>query len=531
MTKSNGVQVSTTIRARVSALVLILMLGVFGSSPICALELKDRVDLIFKKWDKIDSPGCALAVIQNGSIVYERGYGMADLSHGIPNTPSTLFNHGSDSKQFTTFAILLLEEEGKLTLEDDIRLYIPEVPDLGNKITIQHLIHHTSGLRDYLGLMVFGGWNLLEDFINKPQTFSLLSRQKALNFDPGDQFMYCNTGYMLLAEIVARISGKTFPEFAQERIFAPLGMTNSQFCDDHKKIIKNLAYSYGPGAKGGFQQEPFNMDNVGESGLISSVEDLALWDQNFYTAKVGSPAIFEKMYEIGVLNNGAQTGYSGGLILTQYNGRKIIYHGGDIAGYHSQILRFPDQQLSVITASNSANLISTDLMSLSLQVANLYFNLPPTAIPNFQIHEPSLVGWGVGDFLLPPPDVEFAAFMESLKKPSRIEDTQNGIQSAVPQMSAESAKEYEGRYYSDELDIFYTVTFDGKANLVFQLPRSQPYYFSSKSVRTDIISFNESTDLKGNFLRNDNNQVIGFQISNPRTLNVVFSKAEVVKQN
>lgn len=178
--------------------------------PTQAYEFNERVDRLFRKWDRTDTPGCSVAVVKDGEFVYENSFGMASLKFGIPNSPDTIYRIGSNTKQFTVFAIYLLEKDGLLELHDEVQLYIDVFPDFGESITIQHLIYHTSGLRDYFGLMVFGGWNLMEDLINKEQALHLVSRQSALNFLPGENFIYSNTGYMLLAEIVARVSGQSF---------------------------------------------------------------------------------------------------------------------------------------------------------------------------------------------------------------------------------------------------------------------------------------------------------------------------------
>ncbi|MGB5781833.1 MAG: serine hydrolase, partial [Eudoraea sp.] len=208
-----------------------------------AVTLNGQVDELFTVWDNKETPGAAVAVVQNGAIVYKKGYGMSNLEYDIPIVPSTIFHIASVSKQFTAFSILLLESEGKLKLDDDIRKYIPEVPDFGKTITLRHLASHTSGLRDQWNLLAMAGWRL-DDVITKEHVLKLISKQQELNFDPGEEYMYCNTGFTLLAEVVARVSGVSFATFTKERIFKPLKMNNTLFYDDHEKIVKNRAYSY-----------------------------------------------------------------------------------------------------------------------------------------------------------------------------------------------------------------------------------------------------------------------------------------------
>ncbi|MGC9327227.1 MAG: serine hydrolase domain-containing protein, partial [Candidatus Hinthialibacter sp.] len=248
-------------------------------------ELSDRVDSLFSRWAKSDSPGCAAAVMRDGSILYQQGYGMANLEYGIPITPSSIFHIASISKQFTAFAILLLEDEGKLSVEDDIRDYLPEMHDFGETIRIRHLIHHTSGLRDQWELAKIGGWRM-DDVITQQHLLNLNFYQKELNFEPGERFVYCNSGYTLLAEIVSRVSGRPFPEFCQIRIFEPMAMKNTHFHMDHQRIVPHRTYSYFPSGEG-FTNAPLNFANAGATSLFTTVQDMAKWDQNFYEPVVG----------------------------------------------------------------------------------------------------------------------------------------------------------------------------------------------------------------------------------------------------
>src|SRR5271170_5306364 len=207
-------------------------------------DLHGRVDKVFEKWDSTVSPGCALSVIKDGEIVYKRGYGMADLDHDIPITSETVFHVASISKQFTAAAVLLLAQEGKLSLDDDVRKYITELPDFGVRITIRHLIHHTSGLRDQWSLLGLAGWRYSLDLITDDDVLAVMTRQKNLNFKPGEKHVYCNTGYTLMGLIVKRVSGMSLREFTTKNIFEPLGMTHTHFRDDHAEIIKHDALGY-----------------------------------------------------------------------------------------------------------------------------------------------------------------------------------------------------------------------------------------------------------------------------------------------
>jgi len=247
-----------------------------------------------------------VAVVNNNEIVFKKGYGSANLEYEIPNSPSTVFHIASVSKQFTVFSILILEKEGKLSFEDDIRKYIPEVPDFGETITLKHLASHTSGLRDQWDLLSMAGWRP-DDVISTEHILKIVSKQKELNFKPGEEFTYCNTGFTLLAEVVARVSGKTFAEFTEERIFKPLKMSSTLFYDDHEKIVKNRAYSYYTENEK-YKKSVLNYANVGATSLFTTVEDLALWSMNFSSHVVGDKDIVNKMNALAYLNNGETFG-------------------------------------------------------------------------------------------------------------------------------------------------------------------------------------------------------------------------------
>jgi CubicO group peptidase (beta-lactamase class C family) len=349
-----------------------------------AFPADPRIDALFASWDKPESPGAAVAVVRNGEIVYARGYGQANLEYGVPITPASVFHIASISKHFTTFAINLLAQDGKLSLDDDIRMHLPEAPDLGRAVTIRQMIHHTSGLRDQWELLAMAGWRL-DDVITREHILKKFVNQRELNFEPGAEYLYSNMGYTLLAEIVARVSGQSFRQFTHERIFAPLGMTRTHFHDDHQEIVPNRAYSYAPRAGGGFRNAPLNYANVGATSLFTTVEDLAKWDRNFYTAQVGGAAVLEQMLERGVLNDGSTIPYAHALVWGEYRGLPTVGHGGADAGYRTAFLRFPEQQLSVVVFSN---LSSFNPSRLAQQVAEVYLESEMQPVVELRRAEP-----------------------------------------------------------------------------------------------------------------------------------------------
>jgi CubicO group peptidase (beta-lactamase class C family) len=338
------------------------------SAPSSAERPEAKVDALFQKMDTTISPGCALSVIRDHRIIYERGYGMADLDHNIPITPTTVFHVASMSKQFTAASILLLAQENKLSPNDPVRKYIPELPDFGTPVTIRELLHHTSGLRDQWDLLDLSGWRYSHDLITDADVLYVVSQQRGLNFPPNTKYLYSNTGYTLLAQIVARVSGQSLRNFTTTRIFAPLGMKNTHFRDDFDEIVRNLAYGYVPSGDA-YRLSVTNFDTVGATSLLTTVEDLALWDENFYTARVGGPALIQQLQERGKLNNGKQIDYAAGLVVGKYRGLNTVDHGGADAGYRSDMIRFPDQHFTVACL---CNLGPADPSDLARKVAEIY---------------------------------------------------------------------------------------------------------------------------------------------------------------
>jgi CubicO group peptidase (beta-lactamase class C family) len=332
-------------------------------------NVKAQVDKVFEKWDKSDSPGCALGVYRDGQIIYKHGYGMANLNDDVAITPATVFHVASMSKQFTAASIVLLAQQGKLSLNDDVRKYIPELPDFGERITIRHLVHHTSGLRDQWSLLGLAGWRYSLDLITDDDVMSVMTRQKDLNFKPGEKHVYCNTGYTLIGLIVKRVSGVSLREFTAKNIFEPLGMTHTHFRDDHAEIVKHNALGYAQEDKNKpFRLSVTNFDTVGATSLHTTVEDLQLWDENFYDPRVGGPAFLQQMLERGKLNNGEQLDYAFGLVVGKYKGLPTVDHAGGDAGYRADMTRFPEQHFSAAVLCNAAD---TNPSALVRQVADI----------------------------------------------------------------------------------------------------------------------------------------------------------------
>lgn len=361
---------------RVNRLGCVLALWWSVCAPVAAQVDTRRVDAVFAAWDKPDTPGASLAVVQGGKVVYRRGYGLAHLEYGVRNTPSTVFHVASVSKQFTAFAVQLLAQDGKLSLDDDVRKYLPELQVQGPVITVRHLIHHTSGLRDQWSLLMLAGLRL-DDVITEGDITGLLWQQKQLNFMPGEEELYSNSGYTLLGLIVKRVSGQSLNAFARERMFGPLGMKDTHFHENYGELVKARAYSYAR-VRDGYRYVALSYSNVGATSLFTTVEDLARWDQNFYDARLGGPDVLAAMLAPGRLNNGTSTSYAGGLALGTYRGQAVMEHGGSDAGYRTHLLRLPGQKLTVVLLGNASDLNAGEL---SRRVADLYLEGTPGLEP------------------------------------------------------------------------------------------------------------------------------------------------------
>lgn len=336
------------------------------AAPVAPADV--RVDAIFGRWTAT-TPGCAVGVATDGRSVLERGYGMADLEHDASNAAGTIFEAGSVSKQFTAAAVLLLERDGKLSLSDPVRKYIPELPDYGVPLTIRHMLTHTSGLRDWGNLAGIAGWPRGTRVHTHDHVLEILSRQRALNFTPGTRYSYSNSGYNLSAILVSRVAGMSFAEFSRQRLFAPLGMTHTSWRDDYTRIVKGRATAYAARPGGTFEEDmPF--ENVhGNGGLLTTVGDLLRWNENFVTHVVGDEAFAAEQQRTGTFPGGAAQTYALGLMIGSYKGLREVSHSGSTAGYRAFLTRFPDQRVSVAVLCNAG---SADAAGAAHAVADLY---------------------------------------------------------------------------------------------------------------------------------------------------------------
>lgn len=446
-----------------------------------------QIDELFSRYNSA-TPGATVAVVKNGKVVFKKGYGTANLEYDVPITPKTVFQIASVSKQFTAFSIYLLEKQGKISLEDDVRKYISELPDYGKVIKIKHLLAHTSGIKDQWSLLTLAGWRM-DDVITTPQILRLISRQKDLNFEPGNQYLYSNSGYTLAAEIVRRVSGQTFSEFTKKNIFDPLQMNDSQFYDDHERIIKNRAESYEL-ENGIYKKKNPNLSADGATNLYTTVEDLAKWSLNFENPKVGDADLIKRFNEPSLLNNGekvvyavvdGQSGYHAkGQIHWDYRGTKQISHGGHQAAFRSSLWRFPEQGVAVIALSNDEHFEQVKNVT---KIADFY-------LVNLQLEPDSTM------------NVSTKRTVENLKTDLR---------------------DYEGRFYNDELETAYSAKVSG-GKLFFS--NNRHINIELTETAKDKFSGRIGFPVEIEFIRNETRKITGFKISNFGAKNIKFNKIQ-----
>jgi CubicO group peptidase (beta-lactamase class C family) len=441
---------------------------------------ESTVDQVFARW-KQGTPGCAVGVGVGGASVLQKAYGMADLEHDVRNMPDTIFEAGSVAKQFTAAAVLLLSKEGKLSLDDPVRKYIPELPEYGSALLIRHMLNHTSGLRDWGDVAAIAGWARTTRVHTHAHVLDIVSRQRSLNFTPGSQYSYSNSGYNLAAIIVSRVSGKTFAEFSQERLFKPLGMTHTSWRDDFTRIVRNRAIAYSEGRDGQFQMDmPF--ENVhGNGGLLTTVGDLLKWNENFVSPKVGDLAFVREQQETGRFNDGRPQQYALGLVIGQYRGLRNVSHSGATAGYRAYLVRYPDQHVSVAVLCNVSSGTATQYAQA---VADMYLGSALKAGPQ----APAAPQPGPKDSFHP---------------------------------TAKELGAFAGTYSSDEAETTFVAAMDGETLVLKRRPDT---VLKLRPTTTDTFAAQPLGIVK--FLRDTAGRVNGMSVSRDRVFDMRFTRTQ-----
>ncbi|MBW1298193.1 serine hydrolase domain-containing protein [Aquimarina litoralis] len=549
---------------------IVIFIFVFSSIVTHAQIDTTSINTLFYDYADKENPGAVVTIVKDNKVLLTKGYGSANLEYDIPLTATTPFNIASLTKQFVCFSILLLQEEGKLAVHDDIRKHIPELQKFDHTITIQHLMSHTSGLNDQWHLLSLAGWKL-DDVITHSMVLDLLYKQHTLGFLPGEKYLYSNSNYTILAEIITRVSGTPFDQFLKDRIFNPLEMNNSFIDMDYKKVVKNKAYSYQKNTNG-YVKSIFSTDTYGPRGIITTGEDMAKWMCNFHNIKVGSNEIINQLDEPQKLNNGLEFGGAYGQFLSSYKDRNIIQHTGSEAGYRSYLVRFPKEKLSIAVFSNRNN---SNTKKLALQVADHFLksnNEKPLVykekyktekiipyplkesdlrsfegkywnydrgnsrsirlqndtlryiinknrqIPLIPIGENKFVMFGLQDYNEVTFRVDDTSSIKLDISSNEITDTLHGYTNSSYSKSELSS--FVGQYYSEELNTFLTISVDD--DILELLHQRQEDIILTPVMKDFFIS--DTWYIKSiKFLRNKGN-VSGLQISSNRMRQVVFQK-------
>ena len=564
------------LRKHTTVAFLFIFLSVTGfASTSETPDIASQLNELFTVLESDERPGVAVAVIKDRKIVYQKGFGMADLERGVPITPESVFEIGSISKQFTAMCIMLLENDGKLALDDNIRKYIPEMPEYERPITLRQLLHHTSGVRDIETLIPLAGMHWF-NYYSDDEMLELITRQKGLNFPPGEQFLYSNSGYILLAQVISRVSGKSLREFAQKRIFGPLGMEHTTFWDQPGQIVPNRALAYSSEGEDGYKLEMWNMSFAGPAGVYTSVGDLALWDANFYDNKLGGgAALIKNMETPGLLENGESTDYAAGLSIQTHNGLPMISHRGSWMGYRASMRRYPEQSLSIVMLLNAE---SREVGAG--QIANLYLadDFIPSGQPSEEYQAPTAIDvkakvlaghegtyWNESDSLLrtievregklhyvrsaenvtelgaledggffmvgieTPVRIEFQASGKSRTMTVKVDDEEPTLFKTLPVLSKNVLSTYTGAYWSAELQRELQIRVEG--NEITASWADDGIRINGNMVNSDDVLFPQfvlapwyQQDTRLHFQHNGSGVVTGLSLSCDMVRGVSFEK-------
>lgn len=542
-----------------------------SQSPTLERDLESRVDEVFKEWDSTESPGGVIGIFDKGKLVFSKAYGMASLEYDVVNTTETVFNIASVTKQITAYTMVLLEQQGKLSIDDDVRKYLPEVPDFGTTITIRHLLTHTSGLRNFQNILSMAGWRSGESMTNE-DLLRFISMQKELNFPVGEEYLYCNTGFNLVTAIVERVTGESFQNWTKENIFDPLGMDDTDYREDMEVVHKNTATSYDGSLEQGFRQPLKYWTYMGNGNVYTTVGDLAKWLDNFRKPKVGGEAGIKRLLEEGILNNGKGTGYALGIGVGEYRGLERVSHGGSVGGYRSSLMYFPEKEKGIILI---ANFSSAGAGGKATAVADIYlendFPKPKPEAGNRLEHLSKSVDISnkvfdvcAGEYLVDGIRVkmyreedqfflhaiDYAPVMPLMaaseksffvkEAPISIwvnigddgkagsitvlngEERQRGQRIDPSASRPEWLKKYAGTYYSEELDTrYHFVVTDGKLIAKHQRHKDFEVLPLSKDRLMAEAYFMRDIDVKW-----EGDQVKGIRVSNGRVRNLWFEKVD-----
>jgi len=526
-----------------------------------------KIDSLFLEWNRPNHPGGTIGIMQNGKIAFSKAYGLASMEYLVPNTTGTIFNTASVSKQFTAMGIVVLHQQGKLSVDDDIRIYLPELPDFGETITIRHMLHHTSGLRSLHAMLELAGWRGDDSRTNEDLNRFMLN-QRDLNFKPGDEYAYCNTGYMLMVNIIEKVTGEKFPAWMKYTVFEPLGMTNTYVEDNYSRIVANNATSYYQVEDNMFDRAVEYWGYVGSGNMHSTTDDLLRWLKNFQDPQEGWDAQFAMMQTVDPLNNGEENNYAFGVVIENFNGHGSVGHGGSIGGFRANIITYPDEELSIAILTNFSsapsgqklNAISKILLGESLEeepvevrdpvktiklsnktlaayegsfrhdkeniARKIYLKNDTLRYYRSASSESPIVPVGKDEFQMLGVSVVVSVKFE-IKGPDRnmivtVGDGQPGIFNGFDptEPSKEELESYTGEFYSPELETTYKIYLK---NDTLSYHHARHGDFQMKILKKDVLEGEWPLSIS-KYKRDGTGQVTGIFVSNGRVKNLRFER-------
>ncbi len=545
-------------------LLLLIYFSLFSVHAQLSESQSHQIDSLFSSWTVTNHPGGVIGIMQNGKTIYSKAFGLASLEYQIPITTNTIFNIGSVSKQFTAMGIVLLQERGLLSIDEDIRKYLPDLPDFGHTITIRHMLHHTSGMRDLHAMFKMAGWRV-DDSRTNEDLYRFMLKQKELNFNPGDEYMYCNTGYMLMANIIENVTKEKFPAWMKANVFEPLGMSNTYVENRYDRVVQNNATSYDLIDSTFFRAVEF-WGYVGSGNVHSTTSDLLIWLQNFSKPKTNWVSAFKTLQTVDKLNGGSVNNYAFAVIMDEVNGIKRIQHGGSIGGFKAFVSAYPDEQLDIAIVTNFsssnpsgiersiANILlknitapSTKIEAPSITQNETSYNLDQLTgsyeiqkdviaiitIKNDSLHvlqewdksEYNLYKTNTNTYQIPKDDkIQFVFSDLKENKIQVLTIYQNGTKTEAKRyvkldLSAIDLHDYVGRFYSPELETTYDIILNENQLVAHHMRHGD---FLIELTGKDTLKIKDFATV--NFVRDTKNVITGIRMTNGRARNVWFEK-------
>lgn len=534
-------------------LTLTALLALLGAQAQTWQDTLARIEYAFERF-KPDGPGAQMAISRNGKVIFSKAWGMADIERNVPMTTTSLIEAGSVSKQFTAASILLLEQQGKLSVEDDVRKYVPELPEYAQTVRISHLLHHSSGLKDWGSVAGLTGWPRGERNYTNNDALRIICRQKTLNNPPGYEFIYSNTNYTLMTIIVERVSGKTLEEFTDQHIFSPAGMDASRWRQDLRQLVNNRAVAYGEDGTYGFYINMPNESVYGHAALLTTAEELLKWNELYTSGRFGSPSLYAKQTQTVPLANSHPADYAAGLSVALLNGQQAVTHNGATAGYRSSLEYFPELGMSFAFLSNTSQFDRSPTNPAAV-ARNIFIPEPPKPDPRPEPVPPialkevflrALSGWYRNEWSGNPRKIIFSdgylfdgnqqlitEGKDRFRNKSGVRYVfEKGDMTLVTpqnarflffrekaQDSTASKTEFTGIFRSDEAEARWTVDLDNK-NLIIKIDRPgfsalmKPLYKDAFETEYGLVRFH----------RDAQNRITGFDVTTPRARRVPFTK-------